>query len=31
LAGLNKRIDKNCQTLAVYDPESLRAAREALA
>jgi len=31
LAGLNKRIDKNLQTLAVYDPESFRQARASLA
>jgi [acyl-carrier-protein] S-malonyltransferase len=30
LAGLNKRIAKNTQTLPVYDPESLRQARTAL-
>jgi [acyl-carrier-protein] S-malonyltransferase len=30
LAGLNKRIDKNAQTLPVYDPETLRQARAAL-
>ena len=30
LAGLNKRIDKNAQTLSVYDPETLRQARAAL-
>lgn len=31
LAGLNKRIDKNSQTFPVYDPETLRQARAALA
>lgn len=31
LVGLNKRIDKNIQTLPVYDPETLRQARAALA
>jgi len=31
LVGLNKRIDKNIQTLPVYDPETLRLARAALA
>ena len=30
LAGLNKRISKETQTLSVYDPESLRQARAAL-
>jgi [acyl-carrier-protein] S-malonyltransferase len=30
LTGLNKRIDKNSQTLPVYDPETLRQARGAL-
>jgi [acyl-carrier-protein] S-malonyltransferase len=30
LAGLNKRIDKNAQTLPVYDPETLRQARATL-
>lgn len=30
LAGLNKRIAKNTQTLTVYDPETLRQARTAL-
>ena len=30
LAGLNKRIAKDMQTLPVYDPETLRAARSAL-
>jgi [acyl-carrier-protein] S-malonyltransferase len=29
LAGLSKRIDKNLETVAVYDPESLAAALEA--
>jgi [acyl-carrier-protein] S-malonyltransferase len=31
LAGLNKRIDKQVETLAVYDPTTLRAALEAVA
>jgi len=31
LAGLNKRIDKNTQTLSVYDTETLRLARSAIA
>ena len=31
LAGLNKRIDKQVETLAVYDPATLRAALEAVA
>lgn len=31
LVGLNKRIDKNIQTLPVYDSETLRQARAALA
>ncbi len=31
LVGLNKRIDKNIQTLPVYDPETLRLARATLA
>jgi [acyl-carrier-protein] S-malonyltransferase len=31
LAGLNKRIDKQAETLAVYDPATLRAALEAVA
>lgn len=31
LAGLNKRIDKQAETFAVYDPASLRAALEAIA
>ncbi len=31
LAGLNKRIDKQAETLAVYDPATLRAALEATA
>lgn len=30
LAGLNKRIDKRAETLAVYDPATLRAALEAI-
>jgi len=30
LAGLNKRIGKETQTLSVYDPETLRQARAAL-
>jgi [acyl-carrier-protein] S-malonyltransferase len=30
LAGLNKRISKQTQTLSVYDPETLRQARAAL-
>ena len=30
LAGLNKRISKETQTLSVYDPETLRQARAAL-
>lgn len=30
LAGLNKRIDKQVETLAVYDPATLRAALEAV-
>jgi [acyl-carrier-protein] S-malonyltransferase len=30
LAGLNRRIAKNTQTLTVYDPETLRQARTAL-
>ena len=30
LAGLNKRISKDTQTLSVYDPETLRQARAAL-
>jgi hypothetical protein len=30
LAGLNKRINKETQTLSVYDPETLRLARAAL-
>jgi [acyl-carrier-protein] S-malonyltransferase len=30
LAGLNKRIRKEAQTLPVYDPETLRLARTAL-
>ncbi len=30
LTGLNKRIDKQIQTLPVYDPETLRRARAAL-
>jgi [acyl-carrier-protein] S-malonyltransferase len=30
LTGLNKRIEKNTQTLPVYDPETLRQARTAL-
>jgi len=30
LAGLNKRISKEAQTLSVYDPETLRQARAAL-
>ena len=30
LAGLNKRIDKQIETLAVYDPATLRAALEAV-
>jgi [acyl-carrier-protein] S-malonyltransferase len=30
LAGLNKRISKETQTLSVYDPETLRLARTAL-
>ncbi len=31
LAGLNKRIDKQAETLAMYDPATLRAALEATA
>jgi len=31
LAGLNKRIDKQAETLALYDPATLRAALEATA